>query len=530
MRAWSGSGTAPARSSGTSSPGRCSARWAPERPMSDRGESVNQRANRRAKLRRLLSPRPMVVVGGRVAEVVVRQSRAIGYDGEIWPVHPSRDALAGVPCYRDLADLPGVPDAAFLAVPREQTVAAVARLAELGAGGAVCHASGFAEAGEGGAALQRDLVAAAGDMSLVGPNCLGFLNYLDGAALWSEQHGGCRVDRGVAVIAQSGNIAESLTMQRRSLPIAQLFTIGNSAVTGVVDLVEQLLEDTRITAIGLCLEQLPDVAELSRLALLALHRRVPLVALKLGSSDLGARVTLSHTSSLAGSDVLSEAFFRRFGMARVHRPDTFLETLKLMHVHGALPGDRLTSASCSGGEAAMVADLAARSGVRLPDLGEATAARLRTVLGERVAVRNPLDYHTYVWGDRDALGDCFRALLGEDADCHLLVLDLPRADRCDVTEFGTTVAAFQDAQQVTGARACVVSSLPEGIPESLGEKLMAGGIAPMQGIGDCLEAVAAAARVGAAQAAVHRIRPLAPAPVAAPVRDVQQLDEPSAKS
>src|SRR3954469_2766701 len=533
MRAWSGSGTAPARSSGTSSRGRCSARSAPEPPMSlsgesARGESVSGGPGRRGKPQRLLSPRSMVVVGGRVAEVVARQSRAIGYDGDIWPVHPSRDALAGVPCYRDLADLPGVPDAAFLAVSREQTVAAVARLAELGAGGAVCHASGFAEAGEGGAALQRDLVADAGDMALVGPNCLGFLNYLDGAALWSEQHGGCRVDRGVAVIAQSGNIAESLTMQRRSLPIAQLFTIGNSAVTGVVDLVEQLLEDTRITAIGLCLEQLPDVAALSRLALAALHRRVPLVALKLGSSDLGARVTLSHTSSLAGSDVLSDAFFSRFGIARVHRVETFLETLKLLHVHGALPGDRLTSASCSGGEAAMVADLAAARGVRLPELSDATTARLQAVLGDRVSVRNPLDYHTYIWGDLAALDECFGALLGEDADCHLLVLDLPRADRCDVSEFDTTVTAFESAQRATGARACVVSSLPEGLPESLGEKLMAGGIAPMQGLGDCLEAVAASARVGAAQAAVAGLTPLAPHVRRSPGA-VQQLDEPSAK-
>ena len=97
-------------------------------------------------------------------------------------------------------------------------------------------------------------------MALVGPNCLGFVNYLDGAALWPEQQGGIRVDRGVALIAQSGNIAENLTMQKRSLPVATLVTIGNSAVTGVVDLVEAMLDDSRITAIGLCLEEIPEVA------------------------------------------------------------------------------------------------------------------------------------------------------------------------------------------------------------------------------------------------------------------------------
>ncbi len=127
------------------------------------------------------------------------------------------------------------------------------------------------------------------------------------------------VERGVALVAQSGNIAENLTMQRRSLPIAAVVTIGNSAVTGVVDLVTAMLADPRITAIGLCLEEVPDVAAFSQVALEALRRRVPIVALKSGSSELGAQVTLSHTSSLADSDVLVDALFRRLGIARVAR-------------------------------------------------------------------------------------------------------------------------------------------------------------------------------------------------------------------
>jgi acetyl-CoA synthetase len=269
-----------------------------------------------------------------------------------------------------------------------------------------------------------------------------------------------------------------------------------------------MLDDERITAVGLLLEAVPDVAELSRVALEALRRRVPVVVLKSGSSDLGARVTLSHTSSLAGSDALADALFERYGMARVHRVEAFVETLKLLHVHGSLPGARVVSASCSGGEAAHVADLAPAAGVTLPALGAETATRLRTVLGDRVPVRNPLDYHTYIWGRYDAMADCFTALLGADADEHLLLLDLPRQDRCDATEFGTALSAFEAAAARTGARACVVASLPEGLPEPLGARLLAAGIAPMQGVTDCLEAVAAAARVGAAQARAGRIVPL----------------------
>ncbi|MGH3483746.1 MAG: acetate--CoA ligase family protein, partial [Nocardioidaceae bacterium] len=364
--------------------------------------------------------------------------------------------------------------------------------------------------------------------ALLGPNCLGLLNYLDGAALWPEQHGGSRVDRGVAVIAQSGNIAQNLSMQRRTLPIGQLVTIGNSAVTDVPDLIEEMLTDRRITAIGLYLEEIPDVAKLSGAAIEALRRNVPIVALKSGSSELGARVTLSHTSSLAGPDVVVDALFHRLGIARVHDLETFLETLKLLHVHGSLPGLRIVSASCSGGEAAHVADLGHTYGLVLPELSEATRARLHAVLGDRVSLRNPLDYHTYIWGDHDALTACFTALLHEQVDCHLLTLDFPRADRCDVSEFETTIAAFEAAQKQTSARACVVASLPEGMPESVGRRLMSAGIAPMQGIASCLAAVVAAQRIGDAQAAAEAIPPLLPvSPVNA--TQVEQLDERRAK-
>jgi acetyl-CoA synthetase len=460
------------------------------------------------RLRRLLNPRSVAVIGGRPAEVAVEQCRAIGYAGDLWPVHPSREQLGGIPCFADLSQLPGVPDAAFVAVNRERTIEVVAELARLGVGGVVCHASGFAEDGAEGAVLQRQLVAAAGDLALIGPNCLGFVNYLDGAALWPEQQGGVRVDRGVALIAQSGNITENLTMQRRSLPIATLVTIGNSAVTGVVDLVEAMLDDPRITAIGLCLEEIPEVSAFSRVAIEALRRKVPVVALKSGSSELGAQVTLSHTSSLADSDVLVDALFRRLGIARVYDVETFLETLKLMHVHGARAGTSIASASCSGGEAALLADAAYRLGLSLPPLPDDVRTRLRDVLGERVAVRNPLDYHTYIWGDRDRLTECFTALLDAGLDQHLLMLDFPRADRCDVGEFETTVAAWQTAQQKTGARACVVSSLPESMPEDVGRRLIDAGIAPMQGLGSCLAAIDAAARVGSAQAAAEEVLPL----------------------
>lgn len=450
-------------------------------------------------LRRLLSPRHIAVVGGASAAEAIRQCRAIGYSGELWPVHPHREAVEGLPCYRDVDELPEAPDAALLAVPNDATVPVLARLAARGAGGAVCYAAGFAEAGEEGARLQQRLRETAGDMPVIGPNCIGLLNYLDGAALWADQHGGDRVSSGVALLTQSGNIGQNMTMQRRSVPLAHVITAGNAAVTGIPQLIEAMLEDNRVTAIGLHLEGIDDVEAFSRAALRALRRGVPVVALKTGSSRLGARANLSHTSSLAGSDVLCDALFRRLGIARVHDVGTFLETLKFLHVHGALDGVRITSASCSGGEAALVADAAQRHGAELPELPETVARRLRQVLGERVRVANPLDYHTFIWGDAEAQRECFTALLGSGCDMNLLLLDLPRADRCAPHLWKTTMDAYLAAQHRTGAPACVVSSLPEGVPEEVGKRLLAAGVAPIQGMDDAVRAVAAAHAIGAAQ-------------------------------
>ena len=447
--------------------------------------------------RRLLRPRHVAVVGGEAAAEVIRQCRRIGYTGAIWPVNPRRAEIEGVPCYPDVAALPEGPDAGFVAVPAAATVDVVAELAKRDTGGVVCHASGFAEAGR--VDLQRRLVAASGDLALIGPNCIGMLNYLDGVALWPDQHGGGRVDRGVAILSQSGNIGQNLTMHRRNLPVAYLATVGNGVGTGVAELMELLAEDDRITAIGLYLEGIGDVGALARAAERAARRGIPVVAVKSGSSELGARANLSHTSSLATPDALAGALFERSGIARVGDLDTFLETLRFLHVHGPLGGARIASASCSGGEAALLADLAGPRGVTFPPFPDDVRDGLRSVLGERVTVANPLDYHTYIWGDLDAQTACFTQALSSGFDDHVLVLDVPRTDRCDPRHWRTTLSAFVAARRATGAPATVVSTLPEGLPEPLGDELADAGIAAMRGMTAYLEAVRAAAAIGAAR-------------------------------
>jgi len=482
---------------------------------------------RRSPLARLLSPRSLVVMGGREAAEVIRQCERIGFTGEIWPVNPKRTEIAGRKTFATLAELPAVPDAAFIAVPREATIEAVAALAHMGAGGAVCYASGFAEVGPEGVALQEQLVTVSGDLALLGPNCYGLLNYLDGAALWPDQHGGMAVKRGVAIVTQSGNIGLNLTMQARSLPLAYLISAGNKAKGDLGEMIDALLDDERVTAIGLHIEGIDDIEHFSMAALRALNKGVPIVAIKTGRSEAGAALTMSHTSSLAGSDALFDALFSRYGIGRAKDVSVFLETLKLLHVHGSLPGNTVSSMSCSGGEAGLVADLASDAGLPTPPLPAKTEAKLFDALGPKVPLANPLDYHTYIWGNLEASTAAFSAMLGAGYTMNLLVLDFPRADRCDASSWDVTLQAFEAAQRATGAKAALVSSLPESMPETVGTRMLASNIAPMQGISECMEAIRIAAEIGDRRAGI-RAKPLKKVvPLHNPVR---MLDEPTGKA
>ncbi|MFD1880494.1 acetate--CoA ligase family protein [Paracoccus pacificus] len=464
-------------------------------------------------LSRLLRPQSIAVVGGKWSANVLRQCRKMGFQGDLWPIHPTRDTIEGLACYKSVADLPAAPDASFIGVNRDASIQILRELAERGAGGAVCFASGFGEVTDG-AARQADLVAAAADMPFLGPNCYGFINYLDGALMWPDQHGGIRVDRGVAIIVQSSNIAINMTMHRRGLPIAYLLTAGNQAQTGVSDLIEATLADPRVTAIGLHLEGFDDPPRMEAAMRHARDKGVPIVALKVGKSQAAQAMTLSHTASLAGPEHLSDAFFARAGVARVRTLDEFVETLKLLHVLGPSPDMTLGSMSCSGGEASLVGDLAEAAGLQMPPLTDAQAAALRATLNPMVTISNPLDYHTFHWGDGPAMTATYAAMLDCRHGLDILVMDFPRLDRCDDNGSETALDAAIAAHAMTpGARFAVVASLPENMTEDIARKLMDSGIAPLMGLDTAMSAAAHAARIGTARppkAPMPRRRPAIP--------------------
>lgn len=449
-------------------------------------------------LRRLFQPKSIAIIGGGAwCEQVIKQSVGMGFSGEIWPVHPKVAEISGHQAYASLADLPAAPDAVFIGVNRHATVGLVATLSEMGAGGAVCFASGFAEAvaeDETGDDLQAQLVAAAGEMPILGPNCYGFVNALDGALLWPDQHGCQRVDRGVAILTQSSNIAINLTMQQRGLPIAYVVTCGNMAQTSQAQIASALIDDPRVTAVGLHVEGFANLREWEALAAKAYKKGVPLVALKVGASEQAQQATVSHTASLAGSDAGAQAFLDRLGIPRLSALPDLLETLKLLHCYGPLPSGDIASISCSGGEASLIADMSVETTLSFPPLTNHQEAQLRDALGPMVALNNPLDYHTYIWRDEDAMARAWSGMTGDSIAMTFSIVDYPTTDAED---WACATGAALKVRADTGARFAVVATLPELMSPKVATELMTGGVVPFLGLREALAATQAAANLGA---------------------------------
>jgi acyl-CoA synthetase (NDP forming) len=442
----------------------------------------------RDNLKRMLAPQHVAFVGGRSMARALKRCAEGGYQGQMWLVNPQHDSLEGVPCVRSIADLPCGPDAVFIATNRDLTLTCVAELAAIDAGGAICYASGFAETGAEGQALQQQLLEAAGTMALLGPNCYGLLDYLHSSALWPVAHGGKAVEKGVAVLTQSGNFAYNLSMSDRSLPVAYMASVGNQAQLGVAELMDVLLDEPRVTAIGLHLEGLKNVPGFARAAHKALEKGIPIIALKTGVSQIGAELALSHTSSLSGSDALYDALFDRLGVIRVSGPVSFVETLKAAACGNLPAGNSLIALACSGGDAGLIADYSERNELSLPKLDQGQVGELAQVLPSYANLVNPLDFTTAIWGDGEALNRMLDSALRTEADAAMLVLDYPAEFTGERKECDLLLELYCAALKRHGKSGFVTSAFPELLPAHARERLHAQGVAALQGVEDGLAA------------------------------------------
>lgn len=437
----------------------------------------------------LFAPRSVAFVGGGNLEPALKYHAALGFRGETWVVNPKHTAIGGIPCTPSIEALPEAPDLAFVAIRRELAIDAIAALRERGCRAAVCNAAGFAETGHAGDDLQAQLIAAAGDMAMLGPNAVGLVNFVEPMAAIMDQFGVHPVDRGVAICSQGGGLLCDAVFSDRGLPITHLVGGGNQAVTGMEACVEHLLDDLRVSAIGLSFEGLRDVGGLRRAAVKALRLGKPIVAIKFGKTAAGAQAAASHTASMTGAGAAWEALFDRLGIISTASESEFFETLKLCH-SGQIPkGRRALVTAVSGVMGVMLADHLSAAGFDLPQPTGDRVARLHEVLPVMATPGNPQDVTMGAWNDVEQQTAIYETLLDEGYDLALMVQNYPREGMWDIAEYAAQVDALGAACAGRDVAAMQLAPMVDCFPREAREHTQALGLAAMQGLEECVKAL-----------------------------------------
>jgi len=300
---------------------------------------------------------------------------------------------------------------------------------------------------------------------------------------------------GVAVISNGGAYLSDLGCADRSQPIAYLIGLGNQAMVSVADMLDVVLDDPRITAVNIYFEGLNDVAKLSHAAAKAARLGIPVVAIKGGRSKAGTRAAQSHTASLAGDATIASALFRRFGWIEVTTSSEAIETVKMLSYTPIPKGMKTGFVTSSGTYAVLGGDIAEKLGLLMEPPSAASAPEIDAALPDYVGPANPLDISdAHGWPKDDQLS-IYRAFARNDYDLFAQVMCYPPEGGWDMSSWNTTVAAMSEAK---GNRpVAFVNTLAEALPRSARERMIASGMAPLQGIEDGLRAAAHAARFGA---------------------------------
>ncbi len=354
----------------------------------------------------LLAARSVAVVGasdreGNLGGVAVGFLRKFGYAGPVWPIHPARPTVAGLPCFPSLRALPATPDLAILAMSADSIVGVTQECVDAGVPAAVAWAGGFAEAGEAGRARQRALerVCRDGGLKLCGPNCIGIINTATGltasfSTMMAEHD---RLTPGVvSMVSQSGGIGVMAHARAEAFGLGFRVTVscGNEAVLGIPDFIHALAQDDGTRVIAVYTEGLSNPGAFVEALDEARRRGKPVVILKGGASAASGRAALAHTGRLAGADRTYDAIFREFAAIRVHSTEELLDVcLQLASLRpGQLPqGDRVLLSSFGGGSGVICTDQCARDGLAVPSLDDATRARLAPLLTPLSSALNPVD-------------------------------------------------------------------------------------------------------------------------------------------
>ena len=333
------------------------------------------------------------------ARNVYESIRTAGFEGTFVPVHPRHPTAFGLPTRASLCDLAQPVDLAFVLVPTEAVESVVRDAAAVGIRNLVILAAGFGEQGAHGRKLQHDLVdlARAHDITLLGPNGLGFINAPARVAPYGLNIAPPLIAGSVGVVLQSGALASAVLGFARghAIGLSLLISMGNEAMITTADVIEYLIEDAATRVIALFLEEIRQPARFTALAQRAVESGKPVVALKVGRSPAGQRAALAHTGSIAGDDAVVDAALRQFGIVRVQSLEELLVTADLFSSSPPLKGRRMGVVTASGGACDIIADRAHDEGIQIPEFSPETVATLRDILPPFTTPQNPVDATGY---------------------------------------------------------------------------------------------------------------------------------------
>jgi acetate---CoA ligase (ADP-forming) len=379
-----------------------------------RGSPSREEARRRLaapdRLRSFFAPRSVALVGASDgsgwARFIVESLRTAGLPGPMVPVHRSNPSAFGEPTIRSLHELDRPIDLAFALVPTDAVEAVLHDAATVGIKNVIVLASGFGEGGEAGRQRERRLtdIAIDHDLTILGPNCLGYVNAHAHAAPFGL-HLIPPVQPGpVGIVLQSGALASAVMAfaRARAIGISLLTSMGNEAIITAADVIDYLIEDEATKVIALFLESIRDPDGFTRLADKALAVGKPIVALKAGRSPDGQAAALAHTGAIAGDNAVVAAVLRQHGVVLVDSLEELLITAGLFGYVTPPAAPRMGVVTASGGACDIIADRAHDEGIAIPAFAPSTAARLAEVLPSFAAVRNPLDVTGFTLADAAA--------------------------------------------------------------------------------------------------------------------------------
>ena len=377
---------------------------------------------------RLVNPHSIAVVGatdrpGSYAHNTLLNLIRNGYAGTVIGVHPNRKEVLSFSCVPSIGDLSEPVDVVVIATPADSVPGYLTAARQLGCGGAVVFAAGFAEIGN--IEAQAALVAAAGDLPVIGPNGNGYVSVPARAAVWGDAALLPDTPGPIALITQSGNVGVVLLAHRQGLGLHSIFSVGNSAVVDAAALISSLATTDGVRVIGAYLENDGDGVRLTQALAACARNDVRVVVLKAGRSERGLAAGAAHTAAVAGDQRVFEALIQEAGGILVRQPAELIETSRALAI-GRRDRRGAAVVTCSGGDATLAADLADDAGAKLADFSAETLQELAALLPITATATNPLDHTNSVWADTEAVAKICETVARDAGVGHLIyVQDLP---------------------------------------------------------------------------------------------------------